>query len=201
MKTSDPDNILIVFIKNPVKGQVKTRLAATMGEDRALAIYQALLTRTRQVCAQAATRRWVFYSDWTDPEDAWASPDFERKLQLGRDLGRRMYHAFVQALNEARRAVIIGSDCPLIEAAHLEQAFSALDQTNLVIGPSEDGGYYLLGMSKPFPELFEDIAWSTPQVLEQTLSKARMLGLSCTLLPVLPDIDHESDWERYGWPI
>jgi uncharacterized protein len=186
---------LLIFVKNPRLGRVKTRLAATIGPEAALQIYLTLLEHTRKVALGLAAQRWVCYSDSIEPDDAWTAPDFEKHLQATGDLGQRMATAFEQALAAgSQRVIIIGSDCAELDSALLQQAFTALERTDLVIGPAHDGGYYLLGMTAHHPALFEGVAWSTDAVRAQTESIAERLGLTCTLLPALADVDTEADW-------
>lgn len=190
---------LIIFIRNPVRGRVKTRLAQTAGEDRALDIYCRLLSHTRQVAADCPADRLLFYSDFIPEQDDWPGGQFKKFLQKGDDLGERMARAFAVALSEHRPAVIIGSDCAELNASILEEAFSQLEHFDTVIGPASDGGYYLLGMNAFHPELFRGIAWSTPEVGARTLYLIQKAGLSCHQLPTLPDIDTEEDWIQYGF--
>lgn len=191
-------SVLIVFIKNLRRGYVKTRLARTVGEDVALQIYQYLLDQTRKAAKGVQVRRLLFYSDAVEPEDAWLETDFEKRVQLGGDLGLRMEQAFREAFAEgAQKTGIIGSDCPALNGAILENAFEELEQNDFVIGPTPDGGYYFLGMRAFEPLVFQNIAWSTETVLAQTMAHIQNLGKTVSLLPVLSDIDTESDWVQY----
>ena len=134
-------SILLIFTKNPRLGQVKTRLARTVGDAGALRIYTVLLEKTRQAALQAAAQRWVFYSDEIEREDAWPADFFQKHLQTGGDLGARMEEAFRQAFaGGADRVLIIGSDCPELDGALLEQAFGRLGDVDFVLGPTPDGG-------------------------------------------------------------
>ncbi|MEI6408757.1 MAG: TIGR04282 family arsenosugar biosynthesis glycosyltransferase [Bacteroidota bacterium] len=191
-------SVLIIFIKNPRRGYVKTRLARTVGEDEALRIYQYLLDKTRQAAIGVQARRLLFYSDVMEAADAWSETDFEKRVQSDGDLGARMEQAFRQAFSEgAQKAGIIGSDCPALDGAALETAFQQLEQADFVLGPTPDGGYYFLGMRAFEPSVFQDIAWSTETVLTQTLAQIRKLRKTVSLLPVLSDIDTETDWLAY----
>lgn len=190
--------VLLLFVRHPELGKVKTRLAATLGDEEALRIYRFLLENTRTATRAVPAERWVFYADEIPGNDAWETPDFRRFGQQGADLGARMRHAFEQAFAAgAERVVIIGSDCPELTGELLQQAFEALQAHDAVLGPATDGGYYLLGLRRPAPGLFENIAWSTDAVLAQTLDAARDLGLSVFLLPELTDIDREEDWAAF----
>ena len=189
---------LIIFIKNPVLGKVKTRLAATMGEEKALLVYEALLAHTRATAQAPACRRSLYYSDFADEGDAWAPEHVIKKVQEGADLGERMSRAFAAVLQENERAVIIGSDAPGISAGLLEEAFQRLSENDFVIGPTFDGGYYLLGMKRHEPAVFRNIDWSTPEVFAQTMAVIQGLGKTCYELRRLADIDYEEDWVRWG---
>jgi hypothetical protein len=191
-------NRLLIFIKNPVAGKVKTRLAADVGPERALAIYRQLLTHTRRQCEALDAERRLYYSDFIDPHDEWPEALFQKFVQRGDDLGLRMANAFEDAFSEPARVVIIGSDCPGVDTALLRQAFAALDDHDFVLGPAHDGGYYLLGMRRFQPEVFSGIHWSTHEVLPATLAHMAQLGASCAMLPTLTDVDHLADWEQWA---
>jgi rSAM/selenodomain-associated transferase 1 len=189
---------LLIMIRNPELGKVKSRLAATVGAVEALRIYQILLARTRVAALSISVRRLLFYSDFVDDQDIWFSRLFEKHVQQGDDLGARMQHAFQTAFqNGAAKAVIIGSDCPALTGEVLYKAFDALDQCDFVVGPVPDGGYYLLGMKQLEPALFGGIAWSTDTVRSATLAKIKALHKTYTLLPELSDIDTAADWEQW----
>ncbi|MEM1319948.1 MAG: TIGR04282 family arsenosugar biosynthesis glycosyltransferase [Bacteroidota bacterium] len=192
---------LIIFIKNAEKGKVKTRLASTLGEDKALQIYLALLGHTREIALQVAVDRLLFYSSFIDHQDDWPSADFQKYVQQGQDLGARIQGAFKLAFRQYRKVLIIGSDCASLTPAIIQQAYQHLDQHPFVVGPAEDGGYYLLGMRQFSPTLFKDMAWSTAAVFPTTLSRIEALGQSYALLPELSDIDFEEDWEKHGWTL
>lgn len=197
-----PLNTLLIFIKNPEKGKVKTRIAQTAGEDRALQIYLELLRHTRQVSQEIDARRLLFYSDFIEESDQWSSQEFQKLVQHGEDLGERMSNAFLLGLIQPDdKAIIIGSDCPLLTNDIVESAFAKLDDFPFVVGPATDGGYYLLGMKHHTPEVFENIQWSTKNVLSDTLERIQELEKEYFLLPELPDIDYEADWKKYGWEI
>lgn len=193
-------SVLLIFIKNPQLGKVKTRIAATAGTTRALDIYLQLLNHTREVSLGVEAHRHLFYSDFVEKQDNWSSTDFQKFVQQGTDLGERMKNAFEQAFAMgAKKVVIIGSDCALLTSALVDVAFQQLEEVSFVIGPALDGGYYLLGMNTFMPEVFDRIEWSTEQVFLQTQERIQTLQKSYHLLPALPDIDYESDWEQYGF--
>ena len=116
-------------------------------------------------------------------------------------MGERMDKAFQVALGLHAKAIIIGSDCASLTPTIIENAFELLDVYDYVIGPASDGGYYLLAMKEPRPELFQGISWSTDQVLSQTIERIKKRGQSYSLLPELSDIDRAEDWAKYGWKV
>ncbi len=189
---------LIIFARNPVRGKVKTRLAATMGDDKALSIYQSLLEHTVQVTQTLACDRYVFYADGISLNDVWPDNVYRKKSQEGNDLGERMLHAFSILFQQGyQKIIIIGTDCFELSSSILLDAFTALDNNEVVIGPSADGGYYLLGMQQLFPFLFEEKAWSTDTVYKSTIQQLKMHQISYYTLPILNDIDTEEDWKQY----
>lgn len=193
-------DLLLIFIKNPQLGKVKTRLARSVGDEQALKIYKKLLELTRTATLETSVRRWLFYSDFVEKRDGWRAADFDKKVQTGGDLGERMKNAFREAFAAgARQVVIIGSDCPEISPKILQEAFEKLKYgaVEVVVGPAPDGGYYLLGTNSFFPEIFENIEWSTERVLPTTLQIAQKFGRKIHLLPELSDVDTEEDWLRW----
>lgn len=188
-------NTLLIFIRNPQLGKVKTRLARTMGDAEALRIYQILLQKTRQAALDCTAERCLYYSDFVPEADDWDARLFQKRIQRPGDLGERMEAAFHTAFESgAHKALIIGSDCPELTADLLQTAFNLLDSHDFVLGPVHDGGYYLLGMKALEASVFQDIEWSTETVRQKTLEKIAAAGLSCALLPVLSDVDTEADW-------
>lgn len=191
-------NALLIFIRNPQFGKVKTRLARTLGDEEALRIYHFLLEKTREVALAVQAKRWLFYSDFIERNDDWPEADFFKKTQSRGDLGERMEQAFQISFEAgAEKAVIIGSDCPELTSEVLETAFENLETADFVLGPTLDGGYYLLGMKELQPFLFRDIEWSTTTVRAKTMEKIEILGRTCTLLPTLADVDTEADWLNF----
>jgi uncharacterized protein len=191
---------LIIFIKNPALGKVKTRIARTTGDEKALAIYSKLTEITRQNAQLLrGVHLHVFYSDFIDPTDAWPNQTFKKHVQTGEDLGERMSNAFSEILKKQEKAVIIGSDCPTLTAEILASAFKKLDNHDFVVGPSTDGGYYLLGFGRKNINdfVFTNVDWSTETVLPTTLKRIAENGKTTYLLPELTDIDEEKDWNAY----
>ncbi|GAA4399470.1 TIGR04282 family arsenosugar biosynthesis glycosyltransferase [Nibrella viscosa] len=187
---------LIIFVKNPIPGTVKTRIARTVGNDKAAEVYRHLLAYTQSLTRTLPWHRVVYYSDFINPNDGWNS--YEKRLQQGTNLGERMKNAFRERFKAgARRVVIIGSDCLDLRAEHLKQAFRNLDSAEVVIGPASDGGYYLLGMKQLHPFLFENKPWSQPDLLNLTLTEIQQKGVSYALLEELTDIDEWADYLRY----
>ncbi len=188
---------LLLFVRNPEKGKVKTRLAQDLGDDKALEIYLELLNITRAVAVTVPAERFLFYSNFIPQSDDWPEVQFQKHLQATGDLGARMEAAFQLALETHQKAVIIGSDCPELSPAIIEQAFAQLDDFDAVLGPANDGGYYLLGLKTVIPDVFREMVWSTELVLAETLARLDAAGKSYALLPELSDVDHAEDWERY----
>jgi uncharacterized protein len=188
---------LIIFIKNPLFGKVKTRLARDAGNESALEIYNYLLSCTRKIADASDASRYLMYSDYVNFTDEWPNTIYNKQVQTGSDLGERMYNAFSAIHKPGDKTLIIGSDCPFLTPAIINDAYIMLDAHDLVFGPSEDGGYYLLGMKSIFQELFENIEWSTKKVLEQSIQSIEGKNLRYSLLPVLNDIDTLADWQNY----
>ncbi len=193
--------LLLIFIKNPEPGKVKTRLAKTVGNIKAHQIYLDLLSHTISVAKKVDSVRQVWYSSFIDRDDEIAGSSFQKFVQKGGDLGERMKYAFAQGFKDGyEKVVIIGSDCPVITARIIEDAYLKLNECDVVLGPSEDGGYYLLGMRQLIPGLFSNIDWSSEQVLQQTMVAIQQKKLTWHQLPVLNDIDTEEDLikSRFG---
>ncbi|MCR9181340.1 MAG: TIGR04282 family arsenosugar biosynthesis glycosyltransferase [Flavobacteriaceae bacterium] len=162
--------LLIIFTRNPELGKCKTRLAKTIGDEAALEIYKFLLQHTVSITENLPVDVEVHYSEKVHHNDLWDEDIFIKKQQIEGDLGEKMQHAFLSAFkNGYRNVIIIGSDLYDITQEDLEEAFKALERFEYVLGPSEDGGYYLLGMNLFKPELFKNKAWGTDTVLRDTL--------------------------------
>jgi len=192
------ENILIIFAKNPGYGKVKTRLAATVGHDRALEVYRALLAHTAKITQNVNASKTVFYSDFVEYNDIWDGHYFN-SVQRGGDLGERMANAFLEVLREQRQVVIIGTDCAELDEQTITQAFLHLTNNDVVVGPAVDGGYYLLGVKEFYPWLFSDIRWSTNTVFVETVRRCRQHRLRYHILPVLHDVDEENDLKYLTW--
>ena len=179
---------VVVFVKNPVEGQVKTRLAAQIGSEAALKIYNQLLKHTAQVCQHFPYA--VYYSRNILKNDDFKTPS--KYVQQGENLGDRMFNALQEGFSMGyTHQVLIGSDLPGLNSDLMLQAFDQLTKHEIVLGPAEDGGYYLIGMQAPYKEVFDKVAWSTNKVLSQTLQHCKPYNYG--LLKTLTDIDTEED--------
>ena len=239
------ENVLIIFLKYPEPGKVKTRLAKALGDEKACAIYKSLAENVLKNVFMKNSRIYDVHIFFTPADKEteikdWLKPILNDNLgvkiqfspQEGRNLGERMSNAFRQILQEKgykecitqrtatesplkkgdeggckknsqerkflRNTIIIGTDCPEIDATLIENAFEILKGKDILIGPCRDGGYYLLGMSRPASDLFVDIDWSTDRVFEQTMEKIRKNNLSCSILKTFVDIDTIEDLYHYS---
>ena len=193
------DRLLIVFSKNPVAGRVKTRLASAIGDAGALRIYEQLREITRQAVEGIAAAKAISYADFIPSADLLLTGGAEAWLQQGDDLGERMHNAFVKGFSLGfSRVALIGTDCPEITPFILDLAFEKLDESDVVLGPARDGGFYLSAMKRPFAELFLDRRWSHSSVLSDSLRIVRESARSYDLLPALSDIDTFEDLKASG---
>ncbi len=185
-------NALIIFVRNPVLGKVKTRLAATIGNKKTLMLYNQLLQHTQAITTNLPLTKFVYYADYLNEDDLWNG--FEKRLQHGNDLGERMKNAFAELFDAGFKNIcIIGSDCYELSSDILADAFEKLHIVDVVAGPVSDGGYYILGMNKPVPKFFINKEWSTDTVFADTIKDAAALNLRLHQLPMLNDIDTEAD--------
>jgi uncharacterized protein len=185
---------IIIFVRHPQLGKVKTRLAATLGDKKALAIYKLLLAHTYSLIQNGKLPVYVYYADAVVQDDLWQGGFISKKQQQGADLGERMHHAFAEVFAAGhQKVVIIGSDCYELTEAIITEAFTALEKSDAVIGPASDGGYYLLGLKKMIPAVFENIAWSTATVKDDTVQVLIQNNIAFSLLPTLRDVDEEKD--------
>ena len=190
---------LIIFVRHPELGKVKTRLAKVIGDEQALAVYKLLLSHTRQITIPLNCRKFIYYTDQVIEHDIWTFPGYTKRQQFGEDLGARMSNAFKELFEQGfKRVMIIGSDCYQLQTPILAEAIDALNDNDVVIGPTFDGGYYLLGSNQYIPELFTDMAWSTDQVATQTIATISQLKLNHSLLKKLHDVDEVADLEVNG---
>ncbi len=193
---------LIIFAKAPVPGQVKTRLIPAIGSKKAASLYKELLSNTLDIAATAG------FPDM----QLWVSGDIEHQYlvhlkntynvklyqQTGEDLGQRMSNAFNEVLSKHSSTILIGSDCPSLLSSDLQSAKDCLESgEDVVLGPAEDGGYYLIGLNKNVPELFADIKWGGDTVFSETSSRIEKLNLTMCLLQKRRDLDCPSDLDLY----
>lgn len=203
-KPRTPRRAVLVFVRAPKPGRVKTRLAAAVGDRAALRIYTRLaehtLAEVRELAAEGVGIR-VHYdpADAGDEVRAWLGDGPRYLPQADGDLGMRIKDAFARAFAEgAERVVIVGSDLPEVSAALLRRAFELLDAHSAAIGPARDGGYYLLGLRRRIDGIFDQIEWSTPDVLRTTLERFSAAGVQPAALEELADVDTVDDLPP-GW--
>ena len=189
---------LLVFVRFPERGKVKTRLARSVGHDAALALYRCFVADAIALSRKSGRRLLVFYDPPGSREAMihWLGSDLTYVAQAGSDLGGRMDAAFLRAFQDCMRAVLIGSDCPDLPPVILDEAFTSLESHDVVIGPSVDGGYYLIGLSSTaqvLPAIFQGIDWGSSTVFEATLKSLARNGADVHILPRWRDIDERAD--------
>ncbi len=190
-------SILIIFTRNPILGKVKTRLAKTVGNQTALDIYLFLLQKTKEVTQNVHCDKVIFYSEEILENDLWDTTTHKKNLQVGKDLGAKMNHAFETCFEDKYdKVVLIGSDLYDLEVSHIEEAFEKLEKKEVVIGPATDGGYYLIGLKKTYPEIFQNKNWGTSSVRKETLKNLEKVNVH--LLPILNDVDVFEDIEHHA---
>lgn len=187
---------LLVFQKNTSRGKVKTRLAASIGDEKALDIYRELLMTTySEVRKLEGIDVIPFFSDYPEPLPIPLHNSPSRQIQSGQDLGQRMSNAFAWAFSKGYdRVGIIGTDCPELKHDIIQDGIEQLENFDFCIGPAYDGGYYFLAMREFHPWIFENIRWSSPYVLEETLALVKGRERSFSLLEILRDVDTEDDY-------
>lgn len=191
--------LVMVFVKAPRAGWVKTRLAAQLGNDRAVDVYRGMVERQLREIPPG----WPVEIHFTpaaaeDEVRAWLGAARVYKPQSDGDLGRRLRKAFGAAFARGVPSVLaIGGDCPELDNATFHETLGRLARADLVLGPATDGGYYLIALRRPEPELFDHIPWSSPQVLATTLARAKMLGLTRELLAPKDDVDDLPSYRRH----
>lgn len=193
------DRALLVVSKRPEPGKTKTRLTPPLSAERAAQLYACLLRDTLDIArAVPDVTRWIAYA----PTDQAAyfhalAPDFSLVLQTGSNLGERLDHALTHVLDDgSAQAVIMDSDSPTLPADFVARAFDELEHSDVVLGPCEDGGYYLIGLTRPQPRLLREVRMSTPRVLSDTLNLAEQEGLRTALLPTWYDVDTQDELTR-----
>jgi len=185
-------NLLLIFTRNPELGKCKTRLAATVGNEIALNIYKFLLNHTATITKNINAAKQVWYSEEIWKDDIWSNHFYDKKLQNGADLGIRMANAFSEGFVAGfERIIVIGSDMYDLNQTDIDNAFATLKSADFVIGPAEDGGYYLLGMNAFTANVFKNKTWGTETVLEATLNNLKNENIK--LLEIRNDIDLYED--------
>ncbi len=185
-------NLLIIFTRNPELGKCKTRLAATIGDQSALDVYQFLLQHTVNITQELQITKEVHYSEKIRENDLWDPKIYDKKQQFGDDLGQRMENAFAAGFSSGfEHIIIIGSDMYDLGQIDLENAFGALESHDYVVGPAQDGGYYLLGMKSLHPKIFKHKTWGTATVLQETIKDIQNENIK--LLEERNDVDYYED--------
>lgn len=185
-------NLLLILTRNPELGKCKSRLAAKVGDQAALDIYNFLLDKTVSFTKDLKVEKWVYYSETIWMDDIWDNKVYKKKLQVGNDLGERMMNAFDEGFMAGfENIIIIGSDMFHLDQIDLEAAFSKLVDHDFVVGPAQDGGYYLLGMKSLKKELFQNKEWGTDTVLSETLKNLESKKVA--LLEEKNDVDYYED--------
>ncbi len=194
-------NTLCLFIKAPRPGQVKTRMQPELSESQATSLYRAMVEDLLdRLAGHPDFDLNIFYwpPDGREELAGWLGHGYALIPQRGEHLGDRMYAALQDTLSGPRRkSIVIGSDIPDLDSQTVVEAFNALDHSDVVLGPSRDGGYYLVGLKKPKPELFRDITWGGDQVYSETIERLRCLKLLVTELSPLDDLDTLEDVKAY----
>ena len=184
--------LLMIFVRNPIIGTVKTRLASKIGNKLALKVYNELTRHTASICEKIKTKKKVYYSKEIIFNDSWSDLVFQKQLQCEGDLGQRMKTAFDEAFDEGyNKVIIIGSDVYSLSELIIQQAFHKLNYHDVVIGPALDGGYYLLGLKMNYPQIFNNKNWGTKSVLKETLNDLK--SKSIFFLNPQNDIDDYDD--------
>ncbi len=199
METNSSEQ-LIIFVKAPRLGTVKTRLAEQLGAAEAAAAYRLLVEVLLNGLAGIEQVQLRFTPDDAAPEvNGWLrGPGWSLAPQGPGDLGQRLRHLFDQSFSRgARRVVVIGSDCPWVTAEDISAAWRALRDHDVALGPAADGGYWLIGLRASQPDLFDGIHWSESTVCEQTLDRIRAKNLRAHLLRTLRDVDSVEDWKFF----
>lgn len=192
-------DVLVIFTRYPIPGATKTRLIPALGESGAAELHRRMVEHTigevRQLSKETELLVEVQYTGATrELLASWLGTDLELCEQVEGDLGKRMSSAFSRHFrNQTERMLIIGTDCPQLSVKILKEAFNLLVKHDVVIGPAYDGGYYLIGLRQPVPELFDNVPWGTAEVLSCTVDIVNRFGLSYALLEQLHDVDRPSD--------
>lgn len=191
---------LIIFTRYPEPGKTKTRLIPVLGEIGAANLHRQMTEKTLKIARQLQALNSVsievrFTGGNLDVMQNWLGSDLIYDAQCFGDLGERMSKAFETAFHEGKTDIItIGTDCPSLTVDILAQGFESLKHHDIVLGPAQDGGYYLIGLKDYFPELFSGISWGTAEVFQKTINRSKALNLSVGELPLLSDVDRPEDF-------
>ena len=188
---------VVVMAKRPVEGKVKTRIAKDVGHQKAIQIYQELLNITKTTLDKTSLAVSIYQDDLE--ELIWPKgKNYNFFKQTQGHLGARMLNAIENELKKFNKVLLIGADCPYLSEAHLMEAIKILSHKDSVIGPAQDGGYYLIGFkSMPSSDVFNSVKWSSETVFTKTLENLSNLNLTVGLLDMLKDIDEIEDWREY----
>lgn len=196
---------IIIFAKDPVPGKVKTRLCPPLSPEQAASLYKSFAKDVVKAALEVHNAEVeIAWCGEKIPVLTWLNPSpLPVFLQEGANLGERLTHAIARAFkNKATRVVVVGSDSPGLTPKDFEKAFDILDDgSDVALGPAEDGGYYLIGLKKPIPGIFEGISWSTDRTLKETMTLAKRLNVSIDLLSHYTDIDTFDDILRLSGSI
>lgn len=190
-----PEGCIVLFAREPVEGKVKTRLIPVLGSKGAMELHCQLIQNQLEILSDSNISAFELWVEGNPRHPVFENNrDHGRYRQLGADLGEKLHTMAIEVLGRSQQLVIIGSDCPWIDEAYLDDAFSTLKQgIDVVIGPASDGGYVLIGMSRVLPDIFRDINWGTEEVLTQTRQRLQQANLQWGELAELADIDRPED--------
>ena len=190
-------NLLIIFTKNLEPGKVKTRLAETLGNEKAMEVHKELVKKIHQITLFLPFDKTVFYSDKIADGDIWNDDKYHKKVQEGNDIGERMMNAFQNSFDEGYEKVcLIGTDCYQLTSSIIMDSFRKLKDKEMVIGPAKDGGYYLIAMKSMYNIIFKNKSWGTAEVLKETLKDIENHGINNDFVTELNDIDTEEDLKQ-----
>jgi hypothetical protein len=200
--TNPYQNRIIIFTRYPEPGKTKTRLISALGEQGAAQLQKKLTEYTLREVSQLEADIQVYFSGGNETlMQDWLGNTYQYYPQSNGDLGERLIAALEESFTpEIEKIVIIGIDCPELNADLINEAFEKLSSNDLVLGKAEDGGYYLIGLRHFLPKLFQGIDWGTSVVLQQTIAIAETMGLAISYLPLLNDIDVPEDLETVTLP-
>lgn len=191
--------VLSIFVKNLIPGTVKTRLAKDLGIDVAIEIYKELVRITAEATKTLKIDKFVYYSEYIESNDQFDDAKYQKHIQEGKDLGQRMQNCFYDAFELSfDKIILIGSDTPDITDQIISQGFAELDKHDIIIGPAQDGGFYLIGMKEPHENLLNKRTYGHEQVLNELLNEIENRNLSVFKLPTLIDIDVKDDLKKAG---